>query len=143
MSAGVVGKAIARVDGRAKVTGAARYAADTEVTGVAHGVLVMSAVARGRIVELNIRTARAAPGVVDVYTHLTMPRLTVPAPTTGYFKRFVPMQDENIQHAGQPVAIVVARTLVRGAIPREHNGFKIPLVQRALADVLDGFGGRR
>jgi xanthine dehydrogenase YagS FAD-binding subunit len=35
------------------------------------------------------------------------------------------------------------RALVRGAIPREHNGFKVPLVQRALADVLDGFGGKR
>jgi xanthine dehydrogenase YagR molybdenum-binding subunit len=111
MSAGVVGKAIARVDGRAKVTGAARYAADAEVSGVAHGVLVMSTVARGRIVTLDTRAAEAAPGVVAVHTHRTMPRLTVPAPTTGYFKRFVPMQDENIQHAGQPVAIVVARTL--------------------------------
>ncbi|PJE94508.1 FAD-binding molybdopterin dehydrogenase [Streptomyces carminius] len=35
------------------------------------------------------------------------------------------------------------RALVRGAEPREHNAFKIELVQRALADILDDLGGRR
>ncbi|MEE1939902.1 xanthine dehydrogenase family protein subunit M [Streptomyces sp. TRM 70361] len=35
------------------------------------------------------------------------------------------------------------RALVQGARPREHNAFKVELVQRALADVLDDFGGGR
>ncbi|MEO3844904.1 xanthine dehydrogenase family protein subunit M [Streptomyces sp. B22F1] len=35
------------------------------------------------------------------------------------------------------------RHLVRGAEPREHNRFKVDLVQRALADVLDALGGDR
>jgi hypothetical protein len=30
--------------------------------------------------------------VIAVFTHLTMPRLTVPPPTAGYFKRYLPLQ---------------------------------------------------
>ncbi|RBQ15457.1 xanthine dehydrogenase family protein subunit M [Spongiactinospora rosea] len=33
--------------------------------------------------------------------------------------------------------------LVRDAVPREHNAFKVALVQRALAEVLGEFGGSR
>jgi xanthine dehydrogenase YagS FAD-binding subunit len=35
------------------------------------------------------------------------------------------------------------RALVEGAQPHEHNAFKVELVQRALADVLEDLGGRR
>jgi xanthine dehydrogenase YagS FAD-binding subunit len=35
------------------------------------------------------------------------------------------------------------RALVKDAKPREHNAFKVELVQRALADILDTLGGRR
>ncbi|MGI5151522.1 xanthine dehydrogenase family protein molybdopterin-binding subunit [Plantactinospora sp. CA-294935] len=113
MSASVVGRPIARVDGVAKVTGAARYAADADVAGVTHAVLVMSAVARGRITALDTAAAASYPGVLGVFTHQNLPRLTVPPAniTAGFFKRFIPVQDDQIRHAGQPVAIVVAQTL--------------------------------
>lgn len=107
---GLVGRGVERVDGRAKVTGAARYAADNEVTGVLHGFLVLSTVARGEITELDTSAALAYPGVVAVYTHQNMLRLTVP-PDFPYPKGFVPLQDTLIHHNGQPVAYVVAETL--------------------------------
>ena len=93
---GLVGQGVARVDGRAKVTGVARYAADNEVTGVLHGFLVMSTIARGEVVEIDTRAALAHPGVVAVYTHADMPKLTLP--NFPYNRPFIP----NAGHAGAP-----------------------------------------
>lgn len=106
---GLVGQGVRRVDGRAKVTGAARYTADHEVTGVLHGFLVLSTIARGEVTEIDTRAALAHPGVVAVYTHQDMPKLTVPF--FPYSKTFIPMQDSQVHHNGQPVAYVVAETL--------------------------------
>ncbi len=109
----MVGRPIARLDGVAKVTGAAQYAADTPVTGVTHGMLVMSTIARGRITRIDTGAAEAAPGVLAVLTHRTLTRLALPNAdlATAYFQRFIPMQDDVIRHGGQPVALVVAGTL--------------------------------
>ncbi|MFF4623463.1 xanthine dehydrogenase family protein molybdopterin-binding subunit [Nonomuraea jabiensis] len=106
---GLVGQGVARVDGRAKVTGAARYAADHEVPGVLHGSLVMSTIARGEVLEIDSRAALAHPGVVAVYTHADMPRLKLP--DFPFNRRFIPLQDTRVLHHGQPVAYVVAQTL--------------------------------
>ncbi|MCI2419260.1 xanthine dehydrogenase family protein molybdopterin-binding subunit [Saccharopolyspora sp. K220] len=105
----LVGRGVERVDGPAKVTGAARYAADNQIPGVLHGFLVMSTIARGEITAIDTSAALAHPGVVAVYTHRDMPRLTVPP--FPYPKGFVPMQDARVHHNGQPVAYVVAETL--------------------------------
>ncbi len=107
---GLIGRGVERVDGRVKVTGAARYAADNTVTGVLHGFLVLSTVARGEIAELDTSAALASPGVVAVCTHQNMLRLAVP-PDFPYPKRFLPLQDTRIHHNGQPIAYVVAETL--------------------------------
>ncbi|MEO3796012.1 xanthine dehydrogenase family protein molybdopterin-binding subunit [Nonomuraea sp. B10E15] len=106
---GLVGQGVARVDGRAKVTGAARYAADQEVPGALHGALVMSTIARGEVLEIDSRAALAHPGVVAVYTHADMPRLNLP--NFPYNRRYIPLQDTRVHHHGQPVAYVVAQTL--------------------------------
>ena len=45
----LVGTAQRRVDGRAKVTGAARYAAEFAATDLLHGAVVSSAIAKGKI----------------------------------------------------------------------------------------------
>ncbi|HEY4417971.1 MAG TPA: molybdopterin cofactor-binding domain-containing protein, partial [Pseudonocardia sp.] len=107
----IVGKALARVDSHAKVTGRAQYAADARVPGTLHGFLVMSTIARGRVTEIDTRDAEAATGVVAVLTHRAMPRLAVPAPNVGFLKSYIPVQDDRVHHSGQPVAVVVARTL--------------------------------
>ncbi|MCA9210419.1 MAG: hypothetical protein KDA55_18805 [Planctomycetales bacterium] len=43
-----IGRPMSRVDGRLKVTGGARYAAEFQVNNVAYGVLVLSTIAKGR-----------------------------------------------------------------------------------------------
>ena len=48
-----IGQPIVRVDGRAKVTGKATYAAEQKVPNVAHAVMVMSTIAKDRILFLD------------------------------------------------------------------------------------------
>jgi xanthine dehydrogenase YagR molybdenum-binding subunit len=147
---GLIGRGVERVDGRAKVTGAATYAADNRIPGVLHGFLVMSTVARGEITELDTSAALASPGVVAVYTHQNMLRLTVP-PDFPYPKRFIPLQDSRIHHNGQPVAYVVAETLEQAqeAATLVRVRYRAERPTAHLADALDeaflprDFRGRR
>ncbi len=47
------GKPMNRVDGRLKVTGAARYAIEFPQENIAHAVIIQSAIARGRITNID------------------------------------------------------------------------------------------
>jgi len=99
-----VGTAVPRVDGVAKVTGAARYAADRQFPGMVHAVLLTSTVARGVITAMDLSAARRAPGVVAVYNHENAPQVTS---TRGP----LPMQSPNVSTNGQIIGFVVAETL--------------------------------
>lgn len=111
-----IGKPTSRVDGRAKVTGTARYAAEHRVSGLAFGWIVSSTVARGRIVRIQTDAASALPGVLRVFTHENAPRLArfdrsyrdEIAPPGAPFR---PLQDGEIRFSHQPVALVVAESL--------------------------------
>ena len=50
-----IGAALPRVDGRLKVTGAARYAAEHPAEGLLYGVVVSSSIAKGRIASIDAR----------------------------------------------------------------------------------------
>src|SRR5439155_1088873 len=77
-SAGPIGKPVDRVDGRLKVTGGARYAAEAQVENVTHGVLVTSTIAKGKIRNIDTSAAEKAPGVLAVITHRNAPRVFLP-----------------------------------------------------------------
>src|SRR5260370_34850719 len=57
-----VGQQVLRVDGRAKVTGTARYSAEIPLPDLAHGELVGAAVASGRIPSIDTTQAERADG---------------------------------------------------------------------------------
>jgi xanthine dehydrogenase YagR molybdenum-binding subunit len=107
-----VGQLISRVDGRQKVTGAARYTADTPVAGTAHAAVVHSTIANGRTVSIDTTVAARAPGVIAVLTHRNMPRIKrLPwSHLRPQGQTYLPLQDDKIHYAGQPVAMVVAKT---------------------------------
>jgi xanthine dehydrogenase YagR molybdenum-binding subunit len=67
--AGPIGMPLNRVDGRLKVTGGARYAAEAQVANVAHGVLVLSTIGSARVTRVRTAAAEKAPGVLAVLTH--------------------------------------------------------------------------
>ena len=70
-----IGKEMSRVDGVAKVTGKAKYAAEFQVPNLAYGFIVLSTATKGTIKAIDTREAASAPGVVRVFTHLNAPRL--------------------------------------------------------------------
>ncbi len=73
-----IGKPVDRVDGRLKVTGQARYAAEARVENVAHGVLVLSTIAAGKVKEIDTMAAEKAPGVIAVLSHHNAAKLSFP-----------------------------------------------------------------
>jgi len=112
-TASILGKPTSRVDGRAKVTGAAKYAAEYNVPGLAHGFVVTSAIAKGRIARIDFAHALAVEGVIAVFTHGNRPKMA--ASNEKYSddvapagKPFRPLYDDKIRFSFQPVALVVA-----------------------------------
>src|ERR1700685_2198488 len=101
-----VGSARSRLDGVAKVAGQARYAAEFRIAGRAYGSIVQATIARGRIVSVDTDRARECPGVIDVLTYASAPRLHPIADTAGWRLR-----DDRVHYRGQVVALVVAETL--------------------------------
>ncbi len=107
-----VGQPLDRVDGRAKVTGAAVYTANRTLPGLAHGVIVPSAIAHGHVVAIDSREAERVTGVLLVLTHANAGRLPggVGRDRDGNHA-ILALQDRVIRYANQPIAVVVAETL--------------------------------
>ena len=64
-----IGLPLDRVDGHLKVTGRATYAFEYATQGgAAYGVIVPAAVAKGRVVAVDVGDAERAPGVLLVLT---------------------------------------------------------------------------
>ena len=115
MSVNTIGKPMTRVDGRAKVTGRARYAADFNQPGQLYAVIVSATVGLGRITGIQAAEVERMPGVVALITHRNAEKLAyLPHkagidPATG--ERLHVLQDDTVRFYGQPVALVVADTL--------------------------------
>ncbi len=108
-NASPIGQALNRVDGRAKVTGAAPFAAEAPLKNMAYAVVVQSTVARGKITSINTAKAETAPGVLTVITPRNMPRLKAQK-GVSLGEDHMPLSDMSIYYAGQYVAVVVADT---------------------------------
>ncbi|TXK49122.1 xanthine dehydrogenase family protein molybdopterin-binding subunit [Pontibacter qinzhouensis] len=114
-----VGEPMSRVDGRLKVTGAAKYSAEIQLPDLVHAVLVESTIAKGRIKHIDSKLAERAPGVLAVLSHVNAPKVP------GYAQRDHPTEpstrgqplrvfyDDKVYSNGQPIAMVVADTLER------------------------------
>jgi xanthine dehydrogenase YagR molybdenum-binding subunit len=108
-----IGTATSRVDGQAKVTGAAKYAGEYNTSGLAHASVVTSTIAKGRVARIDASKALSVEGVIDVLTHQNRPWMANAdsaykddvAPEGSPFR---PLYDDRIWFSGQPVALVVA-----------------------------------
>ncbi|NPT34344.1 xanthine dehydrogenase family protein molybdopterin-binding subunit [Paraburkholderia xenovorans] len=120
MSEQSIGTAQRRVDGRLKVTGAARYTADQQRPGMVYAYGVFSTVASGRVLRMDTADARRVPGVIDIFHHEHFPRLyrapKTPITVAGILTSTItdesrlPFEDASVNYAGQFVALVVADT---------------------------------
>src|ERR1700731_4387224 len=109
-----IGLPLDRVDGRLKVTGRATYAFEyARQGGAAYGVIVPAAVAKGRVVAVDVRDAERTPGVLLVLTKDNAPPQTPwgPVDLPDRFARAEPALDsDQVRFFGFPVAFVVAET---------------------------------
>ncbi|RZJ64622.1 MAG: xanthine dehydrogenase family protein molybdopterin-binding subunit [Flavobacterium sp.] len=108
-----------RVDGHAKVTGSATYAAEHKHQGTLYGYLVGSTIAKGRIKSIDAKAAEWAPGIVNVITHLNSPKIP------GYHKEKDPSKpvspgqplriffNDEVFYYDQPIALVIGDTYER------------------------------
>src|SRR5437868_3608843 len=109
-----IGTATSRVDGRAKVTGAAQYAGEFNTPGLVYGSVVASTIPKGRIARIDTSRALAVEGVIEVLTHQNRPKMAGTdkaykddvAPEEG--SPFRPLYDDTVKFNGQPIAVVVA-----------------------------------
>lgn len=115
----MTGQPMSRVDGKLKVTGAAKYAAEYTLPNLAYGVLASGSIARGRIKSMDTSAAEKAPGVIAVITHLNAPKPpsyregkeSSDPRTEGRELRV--FYNDYIFYNGQPVALAVADTFER------------------------------
>jgi xanthine dehydrogenase YagR molybdenum-binding subunit len=111
---GEIGKPYPRADARAKVTGEAKYSYEWPASGVAYGVLVTSAVAKGTIAAIDAAAAEREPGVIAVLTPRNALRLPGGAKPADSGDRIVQvLQDDQILYSNQPVAVAIADTFER------------------------------
>jgi xanthine dehydrogenase YagR molybdenum-binding subunit len=108
MTTSPLGTPVNRVDGRLKVTGAAKYAADNALDGMVHGYLLLSTVGRGTIRAMDVATAERAPGVLAIYTPFNPLKLFASGGFGG--PPWLPLQDREVRHYGHIIGVVVAET---------------------------------
>ena len=113
--AAYIGTSQSRIDGVKKVTGAAKYAAEFNAPRLAHGSIVASTIAKGRITHIDTSGAKRVAGVIDVITHQNRPSMAdndqaykdEVAPLGSPFR---PLYNDKVAFNGQPLALVVAET---------------------------------
>ena len=110
------GTPLSRVDGPAKVTGQAKYAAEFARADLLHGHVHTARIAKGKIKRIDTARALDVAGVVDVITHENRPHVTwlpikmkdMTAPPVG--SPFRALYGPDIIYSGQPIALVVAES---------------------------------
>jgi xanthine dehydrogenase YagR molybdenum-binding subunit len=120
----IIGQALDRTDGHAKVTGAARYSTEQDLPRMAHAVLVLSTIANGRIAAIDTSMAADMPGVLLVMTHRNAPKLPAGgragagSPPAGRVLNL--LQDDRVHYNKQPIALVLADTLEHAQDAANH-----------------------
>src|SRR5437763_6902236 len=113
----MIGDPINRLDGRLKVTGAARYSAEWPIERLAYGVIVQRTIARGTITGFDTTKAAALPGVIAVLTADNAPQLpqrgrAAVNPPAG--RELSWLQERTVRYKGEPIGVVVAETFGQG-----------------------------
>src|SRR5688500_6849363 len=98
-----IGKDVPRVDGRAKVTGAAKYTADINLPGMLYGRMVVASVPHAKIKSIDVSAAEKHPRVKAVHV---LDRDRSAAKTDEEKDDKYP----RVRYVGQPIAAVAALT---------------------------------
>src|SRR4051794_38643533 len=100
----VVGKPLSRVDGRDRVTGAARYTYDVQLPGMLYAVVLRSPHPHARLVKVDTSKAEKLPGVRAAISRNNAPEISWYAGMSTLF-------DSELRFVGEEVAAVAADDL--------------------------------
>ncbi|RMQ40810.1 Aldehyde oxidase and xanthine dehydrogenase [Pseudomonas cichorii] len=154
MSESIIGTPQRRIDGRQKVSGTARYAADHPMDGLLYAYGVYSNIASGRIRVIHDDQARAMQGVVEVLHHNNFPRLHRTPDAAMSFATILtaskadehrlPFEDDQVYYPGQFVALVVADSFehARAAAYRVQVEYEAAEPIKSLSEGLRVHGSR-
>jgi len=133
-----LGQPVARIDGIAKVTGAARYASDEPVPSPAFAYLITSRIARGTIQAFDLAEAHSVPGVIEIVTYENVGAGFDKAQGPDGGPTTTTLEDNKIWHAGQIIGIVVAETYE--AAREAANKSKVTYNEEAPSATFDSSG---
>lgn len=128
-----IGQAITRFEDARLLRGGGRFQDDRKLAGQAYAFVLRSPHAHARIVAIDAGAARAAPGVLAVYTGadyasdgLGMPRATMPRKRPDGSPMFAPQRPaivvDRVRYVGDPVAFIVAESLAQAKDAAELVG---------------------
>ncbi len=104
-----------RYEGIAKVTGKAKYAAEFSQPfskrDLVYAYLVQSTIPSGTITSIDRVSADRAPGVIAILTPFNVPKLSQAPPQPPARRNLSLLQDISVFYNGQPIAVVVAKSL--------------------------------
>ncbi len=116
----IFGNRVPRVEDPKLLTVGGTYVADLrvpELDGAAHVTYVRSTIAHARIVSIEVDEARAAPGVLGVFTAADVDLAPLP-PATPMFNAAMTrplLAADVVRFVGEPVAAIVSETPEQGA----------------------------
>ncbi len=114
-----IGTPTSRVDGIAKVTGAAKYAGEFSFPGLAYAAVVTSTIPKGRIAKIDASDAARVEDVITILTHENRPPMAEGNESVSDADPYSddvaplgvpyrPLLDGNIFFNRQPIALAVA-----------------------------------
>jgi carbon-monoxide dehydrogenase large subunit len=114
----ILGTKVLRVEDPAFLTVGGSYIADLHLPGAAHVTYVRSSAAHARLGAVDVNEARAAPGVIAVFTAADLATLppappALPSMNAGFTRPF--LADGVVRFVGEPVVAIVAETREQGA----------------------------
>ena len=112
-----------RYDGKLKVLGKAKYAAEFQKEieaefqgkGILYAYLVLSNIPSGEIVSMDTTAADRASGVVKILTPFNAPKLPIVTPQPPATRKLSLLQDRTVYYNGEPIGIVLAKSQVEAA----------------------------
>ena len=117
MSSRIFGSGIRRREDPRLITGSATYTGDIELPGMVHAAMLRSSHAHARITGIDTQQAKAAPGVIAVYTGADTEGALQPVPCAWLLPdselKIAPypcMAKDVVRYTGDIVAVVVAET---------------------------------
>jgi aerobic carbon-monoxide dehydrogenase large subunit len=114
MSTRYAGARIPRNEDPSLLRGRGSFVDDLQLPGMAHAAVLRSPHAHARIERVDVRRARALPGIFDVITHADLGALGAPLPkliphaSLRHHKTQRALAASVVRHVGEPVAFVVA-----------------------------------